>query len=366
LKARVAEPLQDRLPNVVNQVRELKERLEQASAVADAAAVEIGRVREPAAPGIQAQVFNDAEIDAAFAEPTRLEAMDIHARDSVRGLIDSRRITAEGFAHRVWDAAMHAVRAVAPEYLKRLSIPAEEIARRMDRLAPLAVFTSDWTSLPESSDVEKLWLIGLPESMADQTEAVLSKLAPESRAATDVVVHSDEERVVMTVQDHGFPLYSLAEVQECRRAFEASDAATRALRFVLPEESARAWDVLPLDPSASRQFFALAMALGRVRRVGQDYVYNPGDARSVDIPLASAADRAAARQAARDAFLAAGYSSQIKSALEGRMRQEGNEELYTELGAWLAQEESRAADADYPAEFQREIEAVREYQQSIR
>ena len=367
LRARVAAQTDDQLPTVLAQVRDLRARVDQIGALVDTASVEISRIREPVtAPGVAMHTVTDADVDEAFAEANRLEAMDVAARDMLRNLVGDKRLDADEFRNRIVDAATHAVRAVAPEYLQRLSIPAEVIADRVNRLSPLAVFTADWSSMPDAQMVEELYLVGIPESMAGKQKTVHDQVAADQRQQVQILTHQDEERVVMTAQNHGFPLFALAEIQKCRQAFTDSEAVTRSLRFVLPEESVRSWEVLPLGAREARIQFALSLALGNVRRAGQSYVFNAGDSRSVDVPLASAPDPVEARQRARDEFLRAGYASQIKSALDSRVLNEGNKPLYDELGRWIDEQEQLAADPDYPAKFQQDIESVREYRKSIR
>jgi hypothetical protein len=367
LRAKVAGQVDDRLPAILVQVRDLRERVDQIGALVDTASVEISRIREPAtAPGVAAHTLTDTQIDGAFESPGRLEAMDVAARDALRELLGGSRLKTEEFTERVLEAASHAVRAVAPEFLQQLSIPPEIIADRVNRLSPLAVFTADWSSSQDARMVNELYLVGLPESMDGQQKAVEEKIAAEHRAEVQIVTHQDEERVVMTTQNHGFPLFALAEIQKCRHAFEESDAMTRSLRFILPEENVRSWDILPVGAREARMYFALSLALGNVRKAGQRYIFNAGGTRSVDVPLASDPDPVEARQRARDEFLRAGYGSQLKNLVESRVIEEGNKPLYEQLGAWIQEQEELATDPDYPARFRQEIDLVREYRQSIR
>src|SRR5690606_25896930 len=106
-------------------------------------------------------------------------------------------------------------------------------------------FTAERNTRPESREVERLWLIGLPESMTGQQGAVRERLTVGRRTEAQIVRHQDEERVILTVQRHGFPLYALAETQECRRAFQESNPGDRILQFVFPEGAVRQWDLVP-------------------------------------------------------------------------------------------------------------------------
>ena len=359
--------MDDQLPTILVQVRDLRARVDQIGALVDTASVEISRIREPAtAPGVAMHTVTDADIDDAFAEANRLESMDVAAREHLRNLLSDGRPDTDEFKNRMIEAATQAVRAVAPDYLQRLSIPAEVIADRVNRLSPLAVFTAEWSSMPDAQMVEGLSLVGIPESMAAQQKTVHDQVAADQRQQVQILTHQDEERVVMTTQNHGFPLFALAEIQKCRHAFADSDAITRSLRFVLPEENVRTWEVLPLGAREARVQFAISLALGNVRRAGQSYVFNTGDSRSVDVPLASASDPVEARQRARDEFLRAGYASQIKSVLDSRVLTEGNKPLYDELGRWIDEQEQLADDPDYPPKFRQDIDLVREYRKSIR
>jgi hypothetical protein len=354
------------LPHALARVRELKVRVDELAALLDAASLEVQRMREPAAaPGMSGHMVDDREIDTAFEQPARLDAMDLAARDRVRALLDAPR-TVPGFTVAIREAAEHAVRTVAPEYLGRLSIPAEQIAHAVDRLAPLAVFTGDWAAHPDSQMLEALTLLGLPESMGSQTAEVRSLVPASSRSDVELITHQDEERVVITAQHHGFPLFALAEMAECRRAYADSDALTRALRFVFPEQSVRTWDIFPVEARDSRQYFALGLGLGQVRRAGTDYVYNNGQERALDVRLGGSPDPVQARQVARDEFLKGGFASEVRATLDTRVLREGNVPLYEMLGRWIEEQDRHAADPEYPAEFQIDVELVREFRKSIR
>jgi hypothetical protein len=185
------------------------------------------------------------------------------------------------------------------------------------------------------------------------------------RQHTQLITTSDEDRVVITVQNHGFPLYALQETGDCKRAFESAGPQQRMLCFVSPESQSREWDMMPVSAQESHKWFALAMATNRIRRAGQEYMYNSGRNGSIDIPLGAAADPVVARQTARDAFLQGGYGSEVRAQIESRLRSEGNEPVHAELDAWVKQQDKYTSDPAFPADFQREIATVREFMNSI-
>jgi hypothetical protein len=94
-------------------------------------------------------------------------------------------------------------------------------------------------------------------------------------------------------------------------------------------------------------------------------MYNAGRTTSVDATLGSDPDPVAARQAARDAFLASGHSSEVKSLVNARLESEGNVPLYRDLEKWVKEQEGFRSNGNYPADFAQEIELVREYMNSI-
>jgi hypothetical protein len=265
----------------------------------------------------------------------------------------------------VADVANQAVLQVAPVYLQTLSIPAEEIAKRVDHSSPLAVHTPDWSSQPYARDVERLWLIGLPASMREQATQVKSRLSPANRQYAQILPHNDEDRVVITIQEHGFPLYSLQEIADCKRGYDVAANDQKQLCFVQPEREVRHWDFMPAAPQEAHQWFALALATGKIRRAGQSYMYNAGKPTSVDVTLGADPDPVSARQAARDAFFASGHTSEMKLLINSRLEVEGNSKLYRELEAWVREQESVRSNPNYPADFVREIEVVRGYMNSI-
>jgi hypothetical protein len=366
VKARLAESTQSRLPAILVALEGMRDRLQQAIIALDAAAAVVSRRREPELPpGVGIRSVSDSEIDTAFEAAGRPEKLDAAVEGLLGSLLESNEVRPETLAERVLDAANQAVLQIAPRYLQTLSIPAEEIAKRVDHSSPLAVHTPDWTSQPYARDVERLWLIGLPASMREQTSQVRDRLSPANRQYAQILPHNDEDRVVITVQEHGFPLYSLQEIADCKRAYEAATNDQKQLCFVQPEREVRHWDFMPAAPQEALQWFALALATGRIRRAGQSYMYNAGKPTSVDIALGTAPDPVEARQAARDAFLSSGHASEMKLLINSRLEAEGNSSLYRELESWVREQESFRSKPNYPADFAREIEVVRSYMNSI-
>ena len=366
VKARLAESTQSRLPAILVALEGMRDRLQQAIIALDAAAAVVSRRREPELPpGVGIRSVSDSEIDTAFEAAGRPEKLAAAVEGLLGSLLESNEVRPETLADRVLDAANQAVLQIAPRYLQTLSIPAEEIAKRVDHSSPLAVHTPDWTSQPYARDVERLWLIGLPASMREQTSQVRDRLSPANRQYAQILPHNDEDRVVITVQEHGFPLYSLQEIADCKRAYEAATNDQKQLCFVQPEREVRHWDFMPAAPQEALQWFALALATGRIRRAGQSYMYNAGKPTSVDIALGTAPDPVEARQAARDAFLSSGHASEMKLLINSRLEAEGNSSLYRELEAWVREQESFRSKPNYPADFAREIEVVRSYMNSI-
>ena len=366
VRARLAENAQGRLPGVLLAIDERRERAQRMLTALEGASAIVQRRREPELPpGVGTRSVSDAEIDAAFEEAGRPARLDSALQPLLGLVFEAADPRPETIADRLFAASNQAVLQVAPAYLQTLSIPAEEIARRLDQSSPLAVFTAAWPAQPYAREVEKLSLIGLPESMRAQENHVRERLSPAQRQHTQLIPHGDEDRVVITVQDHGFPLYALQETGDCKRAFEAGTNDQKQLCFVQPDREVRTWDYSPVAPQEAQQWFALALATGRIRRAGQSYMYNAGRSTSLDAALGSDPDPVTARQVARDAFLASGHSSEIKTLVNARLEAEGNVPLYRDLEKWVAEQESFRANGHYPADFTREIELVREYMNSI-
>jgi tubulin-like protein len=366
VKARLAESTLSRLPAILVALEGMRDRLQQATIALESAVAIISRRREPElAPGVGVRSVSDSDIDAAFEAAGRPEKLDAAVQARLGSLLEDAEVWPETMAEHVAYVASQAVLQVAPVYLQTLSIPAEEIAKRVDHSSPLAVHTPDWSSQPYARDVERVWLIGLPASMREQTSQVKDRLSPANRQYAQILPHNDEDRVVITIQEHGFPLYSLQEIADCKRGYDAATNDQKQLCFVQPEREVRHWDFMPAAPQEAHQWFALALATGRIRRAGQSYMYNAGKPTSVDVTLGADADPVSARQAARDAFFSSGHASEMKLLINSRLEAEGNSNLYRELESWVREQESFRSNANYPADFVREIEVVRSYMNSI-
>lgn len=366
IRARIAEQVVVRVPSLLSAVDELREETQVALDLIENAIARMRRRRDPEPPPASGQrSVSDEDIDTAYSVAGRPERLRSAVERELQELLTGQRMTAEVLEERVWGSAHSAVLQVAPEYLQTISIPAADIARRLDSSSPLAVFTSVWPAQPYSRDVDPLWLIGLPPSMQSQRGAVEAALSAANREKTQIVPLGDEDRVVITVQNHGFPLYALQESADCKRAYETATADQRVLAFVQPEDPVRTWDLMPVSPLENHRLFALAMALGKIRRAGQSYLYRQDGAGGMDIDLGSSPDPVAARQAARDAFLSAGYGSLVRQAIDQRVRREGNAPLHAALSEWLKQQEQFERDPAFPSDFGREVTAVREFLTTI-
>jgi len=371
LRSQVASRALDILPSVSAKLRQLRERIDGARAVAGAAASLIEGQPEPGLPpGSAGGTVSDAQIAIAFADTARLERMELKVGPHLKVLLVGASVTAEDLAERIHAAALDAVRIVVREYLGSLDIPAETVAGRLERLSPLAVFRPDFQATQDYVEVRKLWLVGLPESSVGKKEAVKGFLSPEIKQIADFVPLTDENRVVMTVQHHGFPLFGLAEMSECARSFQESSPVDRVLRYVFPDTELRKWGVLPLEAGQAKRWFAVALAIGSIAKRGTSYFYNnkgvSADPNDVgNLLLAGNDDKNAARQEARDSFLGNGFAAAVEVVCQARMHQEGNSPLCEQLRTWIRAQEERAGQADYPAEYRYDLDQVKTYLQAI-
>jgi hypothetical protein len=202
--------------------------------------------------------------------------------------------------------------------------------------------------------------------MKSQEAEILRSILPERRSDPEIVEHADPDRLMMTGQVHGYPLFALAEVLECKRAHDSNPALEQNLRFTLPELEARRWDVMPMSSDDAARSFALALALQRVRRDLQRYAYTPGGTASSAVPIGDASsDPGEARRSARDAFGESGYAALLSREIEHRAAREGNQWLLDALKKWLEEEEQRAAAPDYPEEFRTDLDRAKSYYRSI-
>jgi hypothetical protein len=366
VRARIAEHLDRGLPGVLALLDDMRDRLQQAINSVDGAMAIVKKLKDPElAPGVGAQAVSDSEIDDAFSSDGRSERLTQALREPLRGLFDRSNVDPQALAQKIVNACHRAVLQVAPAYLGTLSIPAAAIAKRVDKASPLAVFTPLWPTQPYANDMERVWMVGLPSSMRDQISRLKDELSPELRPNTQVLALNEEDQVIITVQNHGFPLYALQETEESKRNFDTAPNDDKLLCFVQPEPQIRQWDYMPVSPADSVQWFALALATGRIRRAGQSYLFNLGTPTSMDVPLGTDADPVQARQASRDSFLNAGYASDIRRLIGARLQAEGNQRLHAELSSWVEAQNAFRADPAFPSDFVKEIEAVREYLNSI-
>jgi len=362
-----------RLPQLRRRLDRTREHIDRISSWLPSIATQVARLPEPSVPsGMALESMTDEAIDLAFDDAERVERMDLFARQWTNVALREDIDNSDALFYALWHLANRAVRPVAEDFLKAADIPAREISDRMNRLSPLAVFTPKWQALqgrPQFPQPERLWLIALPERMRPREPDIVSALAPEHRDAQFIRTQGDD-RVVMTTQYQGFPLFALAEMIECRNAYKASDFRGRALCFTLPE--ARDWDIEPIEVAESKLWFAVALATGRIRKVERSYLY----ASSIDLsgpfngkPLGDASDDPAeARRRARQEFVDSGLASEVRRHLSNQMRRDsGNQGLCRSLKQWIADQESQAAadPSTYPAEFLPDVALARKYAESI-
>lgn len=369
LRSRIAAQLlaADGLPVIRHRVELLIERAERTLAVAEGASVVISRSPEPVLPaGLGAFAVTDDRSDAAFHEPERLETLDQQAKAQLATLIEGKeQITAEMLAERLLRSAKKVVGDAAKAYLATLRIPAATVGDRINQLEPFALFTSRWSSTDGSRKIQRLDLIGLPDHMREQRDAVLAAIDPGRRSSAEIAEHADPDRLMMTGQVHGYPLFALAELAECKAAHDATPALEQSLRFTLPELEARRWDVMPMSSDDAARWFSLALSLKRVRRDLQRYGYIAGE-NGVSVPLGDARDDPSeARRNAREAFADSGYAAVLSRDVEVRVSRDGNAWLRNALKQWLDEQEPQVEQPDYPQEFRTDVERVRNYYRSI-
>jgi hypothetical protein len=139
----------------------------------------------------------------------------------------------------------------------------------------------------------------------------------------------------------------------------------------MPE--AKEWQIEPLRPDEACQWFALALATGRVTRRGREYRYisdSRANGQVVDQLLDEGSeDPAEARRRARDAFVAAGLATDVQRAIQSEIdRDGGNSTLHARLIEWCEKQEAAAAanPAAFPGEFLVDVRSVRRFAESIR
>lgn len=374
LWTRVLNALDDsvNLPKVRTQLDRRRDQLESLRALIESANSKIQASADPVVAAGMLAAISDDDMDAAFLANDRQERLTVFAKEHLGTLLEDEAPSADSVADRLQDVARRAVHLVADDFVAGTQISAELVAGRLDRLQPLAVFTSEWEALTQGGVAERpqrVALLGLPVRMAAKEEGdrdIIGRLQIPNRETT-VVPIADDDRVLMTTQHHGFPLFALAEFADCRIAADA-DPASRELRFTLPELDARRWTVEPTGASASAQWFAVALSLGHVRfdPVLGGYVYADGTSAGGEHVLNKGQDNAErAREQARDEFLRRGLSDGFQAFLS-RSLNSGGGALYERLAPWIAQEEARAADASYPTSFRHDLSAVKQYAENIR
>lgn len=369
LRARVANALlsPDGLSSVRHRIEMLRDRVERAYAGVDGATVIIERQVEPTPPaGTETMAVTDQRADAAFEEAERLISMDQQAARLLAPLLAGNDPLAQDvLAQRVWDVAHSVVGESAAAYLASIPISPAAIGSRVNQLEPFALFTAMWSSTEGSRRTHRLDLIGVPAHLKEQEPAIKRAIEPARRSDPEIVEHADPDRIIMTGQLHGYPLFALAEVGECKQAHEATPALEQSLRFTLPEPDAHRWDLMPMSSDDAARWFSLAIALGHVRRDLQRYGFRR-DGADTPVPFGEPADDPSlARRSARDAFVDSGYATLVAREVELRAAKEGNAWLQNALKGWLEDEEPKASQAGYPEEFRADIQRVRSFYNSI-
>lgn len=359
------------LPKVRTLLDRRRDQLENVRALISSANSKIQSTPDPVVAAGMLAAISDAEMDAAYESAERQERLSVFSREHLGTLLADEVPSAESVAERLETVARKAVQLVAEDFVAGTQIRPELVSERLDRLQPLAVFTSEWEALSQGGVAERpqrLALLGLPGRMAAKEEAekdIIGRLQIPNRE-TNLVPIADDDRVLMTTQHHGFPLFALAELADCRKAIDA-DAASRELRFTLPEQEARRWAVEPTAANASAQWFAVALALGHVRldQVLGGYVYVEGTLTGSEQVLnQGTVDANSAREQARGEFLKRGLADGFKAFLSKGVTN-GSGDLHERLRPWLTQEETRSEDPSYPSAYRTDLAAVKQYAASI-
>ena len=369
LRLRVARVLlgPDGLPATQNRIDSLRQRVERAYATAEGAQAMISRVPEPAVPaGVDPTALNDRDIDNAFENETRLQILEQQIRAPLASLLEGNdAITTETLSARLLDISSRAVKEVAAAYLATVQVPAEEIGTRVNRLEPFALFTAQWSATSGSRETHRLDMIGAPDHMESRREQIKRAIDPMRRENFEFAFLPDPDRIMLTGQVHGYPLFALAEVAECKHAFDAGAPVERSLRFTLPEPAARRWDIMPLTSDDAMRSFSLALALRRVQSRGQQYRIFASDGTEISDLGPPNEDPASRRKEARVVFADGGLAATIAHEISMRTAKDGDEWLRNALKQWLDEEEGRAANPEYPAEFRADLDRVKNYYRSI-
>lgn len=365
VQARLARALldQNRLNMLRLAVEELIVMVERLQDVAQPAWVEVDRRQEPI-PSAVAMVggLSDPEIDAAFTVEERVTAFEGTAASGIALLLDGFKAipSPTGLADGVYRVAYDAVRNASEAFVGQIPLSPAVVADRLSRLEPFVLYTQEWGATDGASQVRRSAIVAGPEKLADHRETLAVAMAGD----LELTSVGDPDRVLMTAQAHGFPLFAVAEIEQCRAAYSADDPARRMLRFTLPETEAREWDMRRPTTEDSERWFAVGLALGKVRRVQQRYELLDGTGTSLALGDGDE-DPAAARKEARRKFGAAGYGIRIKRHVDTIAKRDGNDAVSAPLSLWLHSEETKAALPEYPAEFQSDVALVRAYRNSI-
>ena len=366
LKGEVGRASEEALPSLLHHVRETRTHFERISDYLTAARALIRQEPEPSPPeGLSVSTMDDEEIERAFHESERPERLEKEAARILKSLVELNPVSVESVTQAFLAASGAAVRELAPEYLRGRMIPSEEIARRLKELQPFAVYDPSWLAIPASKDVQRLRILGIPESSLERKDEIFSSLPVEIRNETDDTVHGDEGRVVMTVQDHGFPLFALDESARLKRDYESLEPHERSLCFIEPDDSFRTWSYLPETTQESKELFGLAFVLGMIRQAGRKLVFNSGSAQEVDVEFEEAADPDGRIQNAADGFLEGGYASTVRH----RRRQLENQDtpgLYERCSAWIDEQRKKQATEGFPESLKEYVDLVEAYAKSIR
>jgi hypothetical protein len=369
LRARVARVLlsPDGLLFATNRIESLRERVERAYAVGEGAQALITRVPEPALPaGVDAAALSDRDIDGAFEDAERLSILEQQVGGPLAALLEgSDAISTESLAGRVFEISSRAVKDVAAAYLATVQVPAEEIGNRVNRLEPFALFTAEWSATDGSRNTQRLDMIGAPDHMESRREQIKRSIEPSRREDFEFAFLPDPDRIMLTGQLHGYPLFALAEVFECKHAFEAGSPIERSLRFTLQEPAARRWDIMPVSSEDAMRWFSLALALKRVQSRGQQYRVFGSDGSEISDLGPPVEDPAIRRKEARMVFADGGLAAAMAHEISMRSAKDGDDWLRNALKQWVDDEETRAANAEYPSEFRSDLERVKSYYRSI-
>lgn len=358
---------QDGVSSVRNRVEQLRERVDRAYAVTEGAQSNIERRPEPLVPpGTDGGELTDERGDLAFQEPQRIGVLDQQARTHLATLLEGNEpLTADTLGQNLYDVAYKVVKEAVDAFLAAIPISPSSVGERVNQLEPFVLFTGQWRATDGARRLARLDLIGVPGRIKAQEAEIRACIEPSRRLQAEIIDHGDPDRVIMTGQTHGFPLFALAEVAECKHAYDGMPGLEQNIRFTLPEQEARRWDITPMSSDEAPKWFSLALALKRVNREMQRYGYVHGG--GIQSPLGEQSENPeSARRSARDAFVESGYSATFSREIQLRVSREGNNEwLKRELRQWLDDEEVHVTKQEYPMEFLADFDRVKSYYRSI-